>query len=333
MGIENNRPRVSIGLPVFNGENYLEKAIQSILNQTYTDFELIISDNASTDKTQQICETYSVQDRRIRYFRNEKNLGAAKNYNRVFELSSGEYFKWAAHDDVLHPEFIEQSVTILDQNPSVVLCQAKTGRINEYDVLVGIYEEYQYLRIASPKPHERFFDLIRLDHSCNIVFGLMRVDALQKTSLIGSYPGSDRPLLAQLGLIGGFHEIPEILFYRRDHAQTTWRVWGEKSEVVAWYDTTKAGRIIFPYWRLCFEYFKSISRIPLNWSNRLLCYVQFARLFKQKWRQNRPMWRWLIIDVGNAAKQVWFRLKQSRNLMTAANDTKKIVADPTDIAN
>jgi glycosyltransferase involved in cell wall biosynthesis len=328
-----NRARISIGLPVFNGENYLEKAIQSIIGQTYSDFELIISDNASTDKTQEICERYAAQDQRVQYFRNETNLGAAKNYNRVFELSSGEYFKWAAHDDVLEPEFLERCVQILDQDPTIVLCQAKTGRINEHDALVGVYEEYQYLRIASFKPHERFFDLIRLDHSCNIVFGLVRADGLEKTSLIGPYPGSDRPLLAQLALIGRFHEIPDVLFHRRDHPQTTWRVWGEKTEVVAWYDTSKAGRIIFPYWRLCFEYFKSISRVALKWSDRLLCYAQFARLFKQEWRQNMPIWRWLVIDLENAARQVWFRLKQSRNLTTSSNDMKKIVTDSTDTAN
>ena len=90
----NNRSRVSIGLPVYNGEKYLEQALISILSQTYTDFELIISDNASTDRTQAICREYAAKDPRIRYYCNEENLGAAPNHNRVFELASGEYFKW-----------------------------------------------------------------------------------------------------------------------------------------------------------------------------------------------------------------------------------------------
>jgi len=302
--MSDNKPRVSIGLPVFNGEGYLAEALDSILAQTYSDFELIISDNASTDRTPEICRAYAARDPRIRYYRNAKNLGASPNFNRVLELSSGEYFKWAAYDDVLGPEFLSRCITVLDQDPSIVLCHAKTGRIDEHSALVGVYEEYQYLRLGSRKPHERFFDLIRLDHSCNIVFGVMRASALRMTSLIGPYPASDRPLLAQLGLIGRLYEIPEILFYRRDHPQTTWRVWGEKPEVAAWYDSTKAGRIIFPYWRLCFEYFMSISRVPLSWSDRLLCYVQMARLFKQRWRQNMPMWRWLVMDLERAAKQI-----------------------------
>jgi glycosyltransferase involved in cell wall biosynthesis len=322
--MSDDKAHVSVGLPVFNGENYLEEALDSILAQTYSDFELIISDNASTDRTEEICRAYTARDKRIRYSRNETNLGAAKNFNRVFELSSGEYFKWASYDDVLAPEFLSRCITVLDQDSSIVLCHAKTGRINEHSALVGVYEEYQYLRLGSRKPHERFFDLIRLDHSCNIVFGVIRASALRMTSLIGPYPGSDRPLLAQLGLIGRLHEIPEILFYRRDHPQTTWRVWGEKPEVVVWYDSTKAGRIIFPYWRLCFEYFMSTNRVPLGWSDRLLCYVQWARLFKQRWRQNLPMWRWLVMDLERAAKQIWLCSRLSRKLDATSNRLKRV---------
>ena len=110
----NNKPRVSIGMPVFNGENYLAEALDSLLTQTFSDFELIISDNASTDKTEEICRAYAVRDQRIRYFRNQENLGASRNYNRVFELSSGEYFKWAAHDDLCAPEFLGRCVDVLD---------------------------------------------------------------------------------------------------------------------------------------------------------------------------------------------------------------------------
>lgn len=319
-----DKPYVSVGLPVFNGEDYLEEALDSILAQTYSDFELIISDNASTDRTEEICRAYTVRDKRIRYFRNETNLGAAKNFNRVFELSSGEYFKWASYDDVLGPEFLSRCITVLDQDSSIVLCHAKTGRINEHSALVGVYEEYQYLRLGSRKPHERFFDLIRLNHSCNIVFGVTRASALRMTSLIGPYPASDRVLLAQLGLIGRLHEIPDILFYRRDHPQTTWEVWGEKPEVVVWFDPTKAGRMVFPYWRLCFEYFMSISRVPLGWSDRLLCYVQWARLFKQRWRQNLPMWRWLVMDLERAAKQIRLCSRLSRKSDATSKRLKRV---------
>src|SRR5436190_12174806 len=95
-------PIVSIGLPVFNGERYLRQALDSLLGQDFQDFELIISDNASTDRTAEICRAYVAKDRRIRYYRNESNIGSAPNYRRVFELARGEFFKWCSHDDVCH---------------------------------------------------------------------------------------------------------------------------------------------------------------------------------------------------------------------------------------
>jgi glycosyltransferase involved in cell wall biosynthesis len=312
--MSDQKPRVSIGVPVFNGEDYLEEALDSILAQTYSDFELFISDNASTDGTQEIGRAYAARDSRVSYCRNDENLGASKNFERVFELSSGEYFKWASYDDVLGPEFLARCVEVLDRDPSIVVCHAKTGRIDEHSALVGTYEEYQYLRLGSQRPHERFFDLIRLEHSCNIVFGLMRANVLKLTSLIGPFPASDRVLLAQLGLLGRLYEIPEILFYRRDHPQTTWRVWGDEPERVTWYDPDKAGRVIMPSWILCGGYLRSIGRLPVRWSDRLLCYVELARLLKQPWRRNLPMWRWLALDLTRAARYVGHRMGSMRGL-------------------
>ena len=94
------KPRVSIGLPVYNGQEFLEETLHSILNQTFNDFELIICDNASTDRTAEICRSFAKRDRRIRYYRNEINLGAAKNFNGVFFLARGEYLKWSDNDDL-----------------------------------------------------------------------------------------------------------------------------------------------------------------------------------------------------------------------------------------
>ena len=118
-------PRVSIGLPVYNGERWLAEALDSLLAQTYSDFELIISDNGSTDDTQAICEEYAARDRRIRYIRQEINRGLAWNWNCVFEESAGDYFKWAACDDLYHPTFLERCVQILDQYPDVAWCHTR----------------------------------------------------------------------------------------------------------------------------------------------------------------------------------------------------------------
>src|SRR5215211_4893186 len=99
-------PQVSIGLPVYNGERYLALCLDSMLAQSFKEFEIVISDNASTDQTAEICRSYQNKDRRIRYFRNEQNAGAAWNHNRVFELSSAPLLKWAACDDLHEPLFL-----------------------------------------------------------------------------------------------------------------------------------------------------------------------------------------------------------------------------------
>ncbi len=124
-------PRVSIGMPVFNGEAFLSQAIQSLLEQTYVDFELIISDNTSTDGTESICRKYALQDSRIRYVRNSENVGLESNFQRVFDLSQGELFMWAAHDDLWEPEFIEELVDLLERSPDAALAFCR------FDIIFG----------------------------------------------------------------------------------------------------------------------------------------------------------------------------------------------------
>ena len=257
-----NRPRLSIGLPVFNGEKYLKEAINSILGQTYSDFEFVISDNASTDRTQQICQEYAAKDLRIRYYRNEKNVGAPKNFNRVFELSSGEYFKWAAYDDVYAPEFLQKCVNVLDDDSSVVLCHSKTSRIDENGLLLGNYDNRTLERISSWKPHERFGDLITMRNTCWTIFGVVRASSFRKTPLHGSYIGADRNLLAEIGLMGRIIEIPEHLFFRRDHPEAYTRRFCENkfaisvdnfAEQMAWW--SRDDWTSFPNWKNCTEFF------------------------------------------------------------------------------
>lgn len=289
--MSNDKPRVSIGLPVFNGEKYLEEALDSILAQTYPNFELIISDNASTDHTQRICRAYATKDSRIRYYRNKRNLGASKNFNFVFKLSSGEYFKWAAYDDSLAPDFLLKCVSVLDNDPSIVLCASETGRIDEHGANVGTYD-WGSARIDSRKPHERFGYLISERHpTWLLIFGVIRASSLRMTSLFGNYIGSDRNLLAEIGLIDRIYVIPEYLFFRRAHPHTyTESVDSSYQERLAWWTTTK--RVNFPFFRKYSEYFKSVRNIPMKWAERQLCYAQICRWFI------REGWVFMAINVG-----------------------------------
>ena len=281
--MSDDKPRVSIGLPVFNGENYLEETLDSILAQTYTNFELIISDNASTDRTEEICRAYAAKDRRIRYYRNEQNLGATWNFNRVFELSTGEYFKWAAHDDLCTPEYLERCVEILDHEPNVVLCYPKTKIINEHGEFVENY--FDGFNLRSSKPHERFRDFFHAPGLCNPIMGLIRASALKRTPLIGNYAGADRILLGELALLGQFFEVPEYLFLRRGHPQRPLAAAVTDSEIAAWLDPAMRREILLPRWRRFFEYLRAIKRAPLSWSERVRCYMQVGRfaLLPKRW--------------------------------------------------
>lgn len=211
--MSNNKPRVSIGLPVYNGERFLKEALDSLLAQTYTDFELIISDNASTDQTESICRTYEASDRRIHYYRNKENVGAAQNFNRVFELSSGEYFKWATADDVCSPELVARCLSVLDTTSTAVLACAKTGFIDETGTLFDRSDPGWDLR--NDAAHERLRYVIYAGHLVNPHYGLVRTPALSKTRLIRNYSGGDYCVLGELSLLGKFFEIPECLFFRR----------------------------------------------------------------------------------------------------------------------
>ncbi|MDQ3247643.1 MAG: glycosyltransferase, partial [Chloroflexota bacterium] len=158
-----HQPRVTIGLPVYNGENYLTTALDAILAQTYTDFTLVISDNASTDRTQAICLAYAAADKRIRYMRNAVNWGAAPNFSRVCELATGEYFMWAAHDDIMAPDLLARCVEVLDQDATVVLCHAQIKIIDAQGEVITAYDDALKLhRIGSQQPHQRFRDLIMI---------------------------------------------------------------------------------------------------------------------------------------------------------------------------
>ena len=263
--------RVTIGLPVYNGQNYLAETMESLLAQTCTDFELVISDNASTDRTEAICREYAVRDERIRYYRQEENVGASANYNRVFELARGVYFKWAAHDDLLAPTYLERCVAVLDADPDVVLAYTQAKAIDDQGQVVKVYPGKHHFSAAAPR--ERFYEFVLDPHPVVAVFGLMRRDVLGRTRLIGKYAGSDRPLLSELSLLGKFYEVPEHLFFYRFHEEQSWG--GNKSPQAqqAWYDPRRADKITFPQWRLLREHVRSIERSPVGLADRASCYL------------------------------------------------------------
>ena len=275
-------PLVSIGLPVRNGEKYLPETLASIRAQTYSNFEVIISDNSSSDKTQEICTKYVELDRRFRYFRNEINIGVAGNFNRVFELSRGDYFKWWAYDDLCAPTYVERCVEVLNEQPSVVVCHTKTAIIDQKSITLGYYDDCLHFR--SKKPHQRFRAyLFRRAGLWNAIYGLIRAEEFKKTPLHGDYLGADQVLLGELILRGQLHRVPEPLFFRRNHPDQFWRGNATYKKKILWFNPGKKNELRIPVsWRLFFEYLNTIWRCELGWKEESLCQGSLCKWFCKK---------------------------------------------------
>lgn len=268
------KPRATIGLPVYNGASFLEDALKSLLVQTYPDFELIISDNASTDRTEALCRDYAATDRRIRYYRNEANLGAAWNYNRLFQLSRGEYFKWAAADDLCSSELLRRTVDVLDHNPDVVLCYSKSKIIDEQGNVVRDYPDGPNL--LSDRACERFVQLHSSSAKWHTIPGVIRSTALAKTRLIGNYVGSDTCLAMELCLHGKFVQIPEYLFFRRAHRDNA-HMRRDTSAWLEFFDPRRRSRIVLPRWKLLIENANLIQRAPITAREKAYLLAYLAR--------------------------------------------------------
>jgi glycosyltransferase involved in cell wall biosynthesis len=246
-------------MPLFNGERFLEQTLNALLAQTFEDFELIISDNASGDGTLAICETYAACDGRIVLTRNATNRGASFNYNKVVGLARGEYFKWAAYDDLCAPTYLERCVEALDGDAGAVLSYPVSGLID----LAG-----EPIAIGDDPPRAVSDDLVARFTDClspfkiwqNPIFGLIRRGPLSRTGLIGPYLASDRCLLAELALAGRFLRIPERLFLRRKHADNV----GVGLEHLEFFDPRLKGRVVVPELRIFREHLRSVGRARLG---------------------------------------------------------------------
>jgi glycosyltransferase involved in cell wall biosynthesis len=263
-------PKLSIGLPVYNREKLLKQSLDALLNQTFTDFDLIISDNASTDATEQICREYAQRDGRIRYYRNGSNIGAPRNFNQTFELSSSRYFKWATSDDLCAPEFLELALEVLEREQAVVLCYAKTTIIGVDGAPIEDYEDK--LHLIEAKASRRFVRLLNTIGLCHQHQGVIRSAALRRTALLMDHIRSDVNLMAELSLYGKFYELPQRLFSRRLHPDAgSW----ERSDMPrqrAFYDPGGTHRIVLHCLREHTAYLSAIRRAPIEFREKALLY-------------------------------------------------------------
>jgi len=302
------QPVVSIGMPVYNGEKFIRQAIESILSQTYQNLELIISDNASTDKTGEICRSYAAQDSRIRYTRNSKNLGAAKNFNKVFKLSTGMYFKWAAADNMIEPDYIEKCVNVLKSDTDAVMVYT------QYKMIDVIHDRSWHsnlcFHLKSEDVFHRFNQAMSLAIGQNeIIWGLIRTDALLKTRLIDKYVGSDSCLLLDLVLKGKIIDIQEWLLTLRTHPdgfhamkinfhENRWNRQRLYKERAQWFDTARSGRFFLPRWKILYEYIKIIIRSEVHAGLKIQMIVYCMKMIN--WEKKD-----LLEELKNAFNQVY----------------------------
>lgn len=260
MIVERKRPRVSIGVPVRNGERFLAEAVDSLLAQTYTDFELLISDNASTDGTEAICRAYAAKDPRVRYFRSPEDVGLANNYNYLFIRARGEYFKWAAADDVHEPEYLSRCVEVLDHDPSVVLAYGKARFIDASGGSLDTTDPGFDLR--SDDVNTRFRYVMYAYHWVNVLFGVIRRDTLARTGLLPAYPGADYALLGELAMMGKMFEVPDPLLLRRLHPAASSQNTGNSGWMVKLW--TGSGGTSTPVWSRTRDHFRTIAHSDLS---------------------------------------------------------------------
>jgi glycosyltransferase involved in cell wall biosynthesis len=258
-------PRISVGMPVYNGGRYLGRSIDSILGQTVEDLELVISDNASTDRSEDVCRDAAAADPRVRYTRNAQNIGAAANYNAVFHRARAAYFKWTSASDLCEATLLERCAAVLDARPDAVLCYPRTRL---FDETTGTMTDYvDGLDLQDDDPVARFIACQKRMRLNNVMNGVVRRDALRRTRLMGSFLSADCCMIVELALHGKFVEVPEFLYYRRMEPQTATRL-KSADEVREHWDPRSRAPITLPGWKMAREYYGAVWRAPLSLAQR-----------------------------------------------------------------
>jgi glycosyltransferase involved in cell wall biosynthesis len=268
-------PPVSVAIPVYNCERYIAQCIESLLNQSYGDFELVISDNASTDGTESICRRYEAQDSRVRYVRRSENIGGPGNFRHVFSLCSGKYHKWSTADDYWHPDFLRDAVAVLDAQPDVVLCYPKTQLIDADGHKIEDYEDN--LELDADSARQRFRELYSRIGLCNAHLGLLRRSAMQRTKLIAGHLASDVDFLAEMALIGKFHVLPDVRFYRRYHAASSSWARGDAKHQTVYYAPKSKGMSSIGTWKRFGFRLGLVARSPASIADKIALSIDIVR--------------------------------------------------------
>jgi glycosyltransferase involved in cell wall biosynthesis len=251
-----DRPLVSVGVPVYNGEATLRRALDSLLAQDLLDFEVIVCDNASGDATPDIAASYAERDARVRLHRNPTNLGLAGNFNRTVELARGPYFKWATHDDWHAPESLRLTVEAMERHPGSSVCATGVSWVDQHEVEFDRW--IPSVDLLTVGPADRMRRIVLGMGETHPMYGLLRTDLLRRTHRMRSFVGSDRTLIAELALLGPIVQVPDVLHF---YTVASDRV-GYRPSLT--YDPANATRLPLRTWRLIVEHLAVVARSDLG---------------------------------------------------------------------
>lgn len=286
--------RVCIGMPVYNGARYVTASIEAALAQTYSDLDVLLVDNASTDATAEICLEFARRDPRVRYVRFDEHLGVADNYTRTFGLCRSEFFKWTASDDLFDPTFIEKCVAVLDANRDAVVCYTEAAVIDASGTVVR--KDKFMLDLEHSSPSARFRRLIMAPpkhHGAHEQYGLIRTEVMRRTGVMSNHVMGCRVLLAELALRGRLLRINEVLFFSRDHSGRSQRESRPRSRpgsvvtaflpIGAWppsefWNPRLRGRIVFPEFDITGQWLLAVLHAPISWPEKLRCLMNLLSL-------------------------------------------------------
>ena len=271
----NKSPRISIGMPAYNAAATIRSAIEALLAQSFGDWELIVSDNASTDATRDTVEDLARRDGRIRYVRHPVNIGANLNYSHAFKCARGEFFKWASSSDWCAPSFLERCLEALQPRPDAVLA-APCTRLFQGDA--SSFRDYAYdIEILDDTPSQRLSHLMSALRLNNAINGLIRSAALRGTDLIAAYMGADIVLMGHLALLGKMLRVDEGLYYRRMEISTSTAL--QDSDALRRHHYPEMGaRTLFQASKRSWGWLRCATAAPMSVAERWRVYWYVARM-------------------------------------------------------
>ncbi len=210
----NNTRHVSIGMPVFNGGATIANALDSLLTQTYTDFELLISDNASTDQTGDVCRRYAQKDKRITYVRQKKNMGIGWNFSYVLKQSRGEYFMWASADDMWAPEFISENLKSFEHNDAIIGSMSKIRFLDGTEPPINSYPLMGNMA-------DNIIRYLRAPYFQYCLHSLYKREILCRCYDDVNFYGHDWEIVIKTLAYGKYQVVDKILFLKGCHGLST----------------------------------------------------------------------------------------------------------------